>query len=1192
MIVTNGAVVSGKAYGVSAASTGGKATAQQGAVKVSSSTAGTAAAAYIEGVEAAGGSSSATGNKAVIENSAITDSAYGTTITAASSGTDSCSQLSITNSTVAEWAAGSKVSVSNGTAAVENASLTLANTSAKTAAAAYAEGTNSVAVSGSSLDISADKDGISIATVYGAYAEAASGSAAVSSSGEDEAASRKGHVSGVTVTDFVGGYAKTGSGTAEISGGNKFTLEDGIYVTATGGKAEVTAGVDADKASVAGSKITVKNAESKQTNGGVAKVEGTGTAVASGNEATLDAVHYVYRYTDEIGTVREEEQGASLAAGTAQVSQGKAEASSNTAVAGDGEYKEIIGGKAIIAVGGTEDQAEASKNTVRREVTAPSVSYPHNVGAAYYGGWVTVDPQNDPEDDPEDDPQEGKTTDKVADINANENKVIITGSETSATVKNGDVYVGLAEISTTTGQGNKASAVSNRLTLTNSSFNDIFIGKTVIQGDGTAISSNNGWTVVKDEEGYYKDFECDTLKNVTASSFTGGFAQTAAGKAEASSNIVNFSNGHYGEIYLGKAVVEGEGEAAANHNGWVELKNDDGSYRWFGYTTLENVTADTFVGGSAQVGAGKAEASDIDVNFEGGTYGTIYLGKAVVEGKGEAKVDPCTDEHHGGGDTRDMKNVTADTFVGSSAQVGTGKAEAKGVFLLDGGSYKTVVGAYAAASDADTKENRVEVYTGSMVVSGAELGSDPETDSYSYRGVWGGVADSQGSGTANAISRVSVYNCTINGSIYAIGAGRAAIGGDGYSEGSYGNASAVGQVTVDGITLADGITTGKIGTIFGGSAYVRSGSEDPDVTTSAIAAGNTVVVKNVGDNIFIDTVYGGQANSGGDAKQTVDNTDASHNSLLISGGTYKQIYGGIASGGRQAEASYNGGENERADLSDAGLLSNVTAETFIGGYAVAGGNNIASNNKFTFENSEFGTVIGGKAEGGTATANSNIMTMTGGRITSEFTAAKAIGSIAHAEGNEATLDGVDYEGKEFIAATAQGYTAAAIKNTLTAKGSGSYATLVGGKAIGLSNVGGGSSLTASSNTVDFTDTASKLKEGASVYGGWASAEDDFVVQRGEASSNAVHVTRSDAVKAGNVYGGYVKESGIFSDTTTTGLQAYCQESVNVYLSPTVNLSPSLPPAGGREGERWARFCFTDLVRQSKSKQHLRENTLT
>lgn len=371
--------------------------------------------------------------------------------------------------------------------------------------------------------------------------------------------------------------------------------------------------------------------------------------------------------------------------------------------------------------------------------------------------------------------------------------------------------------------------------------------------------------------------------------------------------------------------------------------------------------------------------------------------------------------------------------------------------------------------------------------------------------------DLTGSGSASVLS----------GDAYDYVYGRRVQGGDAVASGSLVNVSG-GTISRD---------------LYGGSALSRNGSAE--------ALNNSVTVSG-GLSDFNDNIYGGYARS------YVSGATADGNSVSMDGslrfGPWVQAFGGYArmSGGSGAVEAMNnhvsiggsaalnfvvGGEAYAETSAQASSLSaentvrldGAAVGLLYGGYAVARGDASAVGNVVDIAGGTFGDVVGGEVHSyeGTALAEENLVTITGGQGTANVLGASVQGDegSARASDNAVSVSGASIAGNVTGAfAPESSVPAELVGNSVTiAEGA-----LVEGNVVGGAVTGTVPGSRADSGTVTLTDGG---RVQGDVTGG--------LVEAGNASASGNTVLVRNAFAEGDIYGGSAGEDGLADDNVVT-----------------------------------------------------------
>ena len=283
---------------------------------------------------------------------------------------------------------------------------------------------------------------------------------------------------------------------------------------------------------------------------------------------------------------------------------------------------------------------------------------------------------------------------KGSSTSVNENSVTLT--DVKFTGEESNIYGGYAYALV----GGNATADKNSVTLTDVTFTgtSTVYGGYVILRDAdaeSAISASSSGNVL-------------TITNGTYDTVYGGCAYVpvapSASSAEASGNMLNLTSGTYAELYGAYAYLS-EGTAKANYNGQGVNKDKT--------STLSNVTAEYFCGAVAAVDTGSAEATGNKYAVEGGKYGEIVGGMALV--LSGVKTDTATASDN----VISMYGVetTERVFGGDATGYESGQATSTGNRLdIYGGNYQSSI--YAGRSlimgdegTASSSGNTVALYS-------------------------------------------------------------------------------------------------------------------------------------------------------------------------------------------------------------------------------------------------------------------------------------------------------------------------------------------------------------------------------------------------------------------------------------------------------------------------------------------------
>lgn len=550
-----------------------------------------------------------------------------------------------------------------------------------------------------------------------------------------------------------------------------------------------------------------------------------------------------------------------------------------------------------------------------------------------------------------------------------------------------------------------AAAENNRVTMTGGTVYGDAYGGWASSKNGVAKSDNNTVWLSK-----------DTVVNGNA---VGGLAYGGADGAEADHNNVILDGGTVGEDIYGGYAASGSGSSKANDNQVTMSAGEVNGFIYGGYAKSDS--------GSAEAGNNSVTVSGGEVDYDicGGNAWSISGkvaadGNTVIMSSGTAGVNIFGGHGYSGADSGEA-NYNSVSISGGMVKgfVSGGWMEADddnaaadhNTVTISGGTVNgSIYGGYVMAlgGAAETNNNSVFINggtidagdTGSLYGGWSYSGNDKAaanqnnvavSGTFALDDIYGGMAMS---GKADA--EANENSVTISGNIEVIGESAG-----GYAK--FGNASANrNSLIVSGGTFRNGM--------YGGNAYSDSG----DVTANynrLLADGNTEVTGEVAGGYAISESGNASADSnslavsgnaefqgdiaGGFAKG--DRSKVSNNDVTVSGGTFTDIYGGVASGKNGAEATGN-----------LVTLNGGFAKSVLGGAAYSeSGSTTADNNSVTIGGGTVtGEVYGGYAlsNSGSAETNNNKVILSG---TADVSKADLYGSNLNAEktGNNLVING-------------------------------------------------------------------------------------------------------------------------------------------------------------------------------------------
>lgn len=409
----------------------------------------------------------------------------------------------------------------------------------------------------------------------------------------------------------------------------------------------------------------------------------------------------------------------------------------------------------------------------------------------------------------------------------------------------------------------------------------------------------------------------------------GGNAWSISGEAVADGNSVAVSGDTVSGNIFGGHGYSGAGRAEADHNsvavsggtvkgmicgGWIESEGDNAAADYNTVTMSGGAVQGSIYGGYVMNLDGSAETNSNRVTVSGGAVsvskmGSVYGGWAY-SGNQKAAANQNNVLISGG-------TVTAAEVFGGMAMSRTADAEANSNGVMVSGNLEVtgeIAGGYAKFGNAAASYN-------SLIVSGGTFQS----------GMYGGYAYSDsGDVMADNNSLLVHGNAEVTGTVAG-----------GYAVSESGDASAKGNsVAISGGIFQD--------FVYGGYAEAEAGSAE--------SGGNSLLVN--GNAEFHGDIVGGFAKG--------DSSKVSNNGVTVSGGTFTDIYGGMASGKNGVEANGN-----------LVTLNGGSAKIVLGGLAYSeSGDASAKGNSVTIS----GGTVTGAIYGGYAGSNSGSAETTNNKV--------------------------------------------------------------------------------------------------------------------------------------------------------------------------------------------------------------------
>ena len=659
-------------------------------------------------------------------------------------------------------------------------------------------------------------------------------------------------------------------------------------------------------------------------------------------------------------------------------------------------------------------------------------------------------------------------------------------------------------------------------------------------------------------------------------------------RANAETNIIE--NNHV-IVYGGKIHGDVSGGSAVSESGGTAIKNtvyinaevsgDDFTVKGSVFGGFSNRNGNV-TGNSVSLINGKV----INDNDTGGEVIGGYVGQdgnAGGDGEGE-------------GNTVSISGGTvARSVYGGYVYNGTGSAIKNEVTISGGTVTGAVFGGYIAFGGSAIEKNKVNIdttvsatnvtvnnsiyggysnpwATTTSTISGNEVlirGSKATVNSSGSGGVFGGYSSLSGTVSKNTVTIGNGAN--INAAVYGGYSKSGTVGGTAEGEGntvtinnSYAKGSVLGGwVTSNGDVIGNTVTiSGRkegmdytvINDVLGGYVGFTSGSNgDADSNTvtisDAIIQGDVYGGKNgsgnltrnqviiSGDGTKINDVFGGYLSNGGNNSITVGGAENLGNSVIISGGTIRDVFGGRLYG------THGGSSYNKVDISG-GTVRHVFGVYDESGIAAAN-NNTVTVRKGTDIPTVTGTVYGVRFYAGPASADLNKVSISDATVSGDVYGASV--KSGNATRNEVTIsDGATVNSAVYSGSSVNGIAGGTSEdegNKVTISGSTVKNAVYGG--LSSQNSAGGNTVAVtdsrvtknviagysglnvanskvSGNHVSIIGTDSdNITQTGDVYGGYGTGKiDNGNVVGGAGDGEGNTVTLSGYTKTGHVYGGY------------------------------------------------------------------------